>query len=199
LKTLGTLHPVRRRSSSNRSVERIWKRLPALQGRAIRIRFLPALTVRGGKLYSRRSCGEPVYAGSYIRKREIILDRDLRGRPHELARILTHELFHFAWVRLGNPARRSYESLLHQEFKRHAGGELGWSAESRKSALPGRSGLTSYRSLRWREYICESFCDTAAWLYSGVRRHSEFTLGVRFKKLRAQWFLETFRNRGISI
>jgi hypothetical protein len=199
LKTLGTLHPVRRRFSFNRSVERIWKRLPPLQGRPIRIRFLPALTVRGGKLYSRRSCGEPVYAGSYIRKREIILDRDLRSRPNELARILTHELFHFAWVRLGNPARRSYESLLRHEFTRHARGELGWSSESRKSALPRRPELTSYRSLRWREYICESFCDTAAWLYSGVRRHSEFTLGARSKNLRAQWFLETFRNRGISI
>jgi hypothetical protein len=198
LKTLLTSRPVRRRFSSNRSVERIWKRLPPLQGRAIRIRFLPALTVRGGKLYSSRSCGQPVYAGSYIRKREIILDRDLRSRPSELARILTHELFHFVWVRLGNPARRSYESLLRQEFIRHARGELGWSAESRKPALP-RPNPTSHRSLRWREYICESFCDTAAWLYSGVRRHSEFTLGARSKKRRAEWFLETFRNRGISI
>ena len=198
MKTLGTLRPARRRFSSNRSVERIRKRLPPLQGRAIRIRFLPALTVRGGKLYSRRSCGQPVYAGSYIRKREIILDRDLRSRPNELARILTHELFHFVWVRLGNPARRSFESLLRQEFKRHARGELGWSAESRKSALP-LPILNSLRLLRWREYICESFCDTAAWLYSGVRRHSEFTLGARSKKRRAQWFLETFRNRRISI
>ena len=198
MKTLVTLRPVRRRFSSNRSVERIWKRLPLLQGRAIRIRFLPALTVRGGKLYSRRSCGQPVYAGSYIRKREIILERDLRSRPHELARILTHELFHFAWVRLGNPARQSYECLLLQEFRRRARGELGWSAESRKSALP-LPNPNAHRPLHWREYICESFCDTAAWLYSGVRRHQEFTLGARYKKRRAQWFLETFRNRGISI
>jgi hypothetical protein len=198
LKTLVTSRPVRRRFSSNRSVERIWKRLPPLQGRAIRIRFLPALTVRGGKLYSRRSCGQPVYAGSYIRKREIILDRDLRSRPNELARILTHELFHFAWVRLGNPSRRSYESLLRQEFERHARGELGWSAESRKSALR-LPNPNAHRPLRWREYICESFCDTAAWLYSGVGRHSEFTLGAHYRRRRAQWFLETFGNARISI
>jgi len=195
LKTRVTLHPTHR-CNSNRSVERIRKRLPPLQGRSVRIRFLPALTIRGGKLYSRYSRGQPVYAGSYIRKREVILDCELRSRPNELARILTHELFHFAWVRLGNPVRRSYESLLRREFKSRARGELGWSAESRKSAFSHPPLPTS---LSWREYICESFCDTAAWLYSGVHRHNEFTLSRRYKKLRAQWFLETFRNRGISI
>jgi len=116
-----------------------------------------------------------------------------------LARILTHELFHFAWVRLGNPARRSYESLLRREFKQRARGELGWSAESRKDGFSHPFGLPLTASLPWRDYICESFCDTAAWLYSGVHRHNEFTLSARNKKLRAQWFLETFRNRGISI
>ena len=126
------------------------------------------------------------------------MDRDLRRRPNELARILTHELFHFAWVRIGNPARQSYESLLLEEFRRRARGELGWSAESRKSAL-SLPNPNTHRPLYWREYICESFCDTAAWFYSGVRRHSEFTLGEHYKKRRAEWFLETFRNRGISI
>ena len=156
---------------------------------------MPALTVGSGKLYSQRSYGQPVYAGSYIRKREIVLDRELKSRPKELARILTHELFHFAWVRLGNPARRSYEHLLRQEFRNHARGELGWSAESRKSAIQG----AAHNLLRWREYICESFCDTAAWLYSGVRRHDEFTLAARYRTRRAEWFSETFRNRAISI
>lgn len=200
MKTRLTLHPTRL-FSSNRSVERIRKRLPPLQGRGIRIRFLPALTVGSGKLYSKRSCGQPVYAGSHIRKREIILDSELRRRPNELARILTHELFHFAWVRLGNPARQSYARLLGREFRNHARGELGWSAESRKSAL-SHSALPSggrSESIPWREYICESFCDTAAWLYSGVRRHNEFTLGARYKKERAGWFVETFGNGGISI
>jgi hypothetical protein len=194
LKTPPTLHPGRR-FSSNRSVERIRKRLPTLEGRSLRIRFMPALTVGSGKLYSRRSCGQPVYAGSYIRKREIVLDRELKSHPNELARILTHELFHFAWVRLGNPARRSYENLVRREFKNHARGELGWSAESRKSAIKN----VSDNPQPWREYICESFCDTAAWLYSGVRRHGEFTLGARYKARRAEWFRETFRNGPISI
>ena len=170
-----------------------------MEGRPIRIRFLPALTVGSGKLYSQRSCGQPVYAGSYIRKREIVLDRELKQHPGELARILTHELFHFAWVRLGNPARRSFENILRQELKQHAHGELGWSAESRKSVFARAPRSNSHYPLPWREYICESFCDTAAWLYSGVRRHGEFTLGARYKKRRAGWFSETFRNRGISL
>jgi len=85
---------------------------------------LPALTIRGGKLYSSYSRGQPVYAGSYIRKREVILDCELRSRPNELARILTHELFHFAWVRLGNPVRRSYERLLRREFESRDGFQI---------------------------------------------------------------------------
>jgi hypothetical protein len=198
LKIRPSLHPGRR-FSSNRSVERIRKRLPPLKGRALRIRFMPALTVGSGKLYSQRSYGQPVYAGSYIRKREIVLDRELKSLPNELARILTHELFHFAWARLGNPARRSYENLVRREFKNHARGELGWSAESRKSTLIHLPPPTSHNLVRWREYICESFCDTAAWLYSGVRRHDEFTLGARYRTRRAELFSETFRNRAISI
>jgi hypothetical protein len=40
----------------------------------------------------------------------------------------------------------------------------------------------------WREYCCESFCDTAAWLYSGVQVHSEFTLAGRYRHRRRVWF-----------
>ena len=198
MKTRLTLHAGRPFNSS-RSVERVRKRLGPLHGRALRIRFLPSLTVGGGKLYSNRECGQPVYAGSYIRKREIVLDRELGRRPRELARILTHELFHFAWVRLSNESRRSFENLLRREWRRHARGELGWSAESRKRNLSHNLRPATHDLLKWREYICESFCDTAAWLYSGVRRHGEYTLGARYRQLRAAWFLETFRNRGISI
>ena len=67
---------------------------------------------------------------------------------------------------------------------------LGWSAEWRKRRLTAadRRG----RTRRWREYCCESFCDTAAWLYSGVERHDEFTLAGRCRKTRSQWFVRTF-------
>jgi hypothetical protein len=161
-------------------------------GRSIRLRFLPALTADRRSLYSNRPHGQPVYAGSFIRKREIVLDQELERRPRELARILVHELFHFAWVRLGNPARRSYEALVREEWKRRARGELGWSAESRKRVLP-RSSIRTGVSPAWRDYLCESFCDTAAWIYSGVRRHPEYTLAARHRKRRAAWFRAVFQ------
>jgi len=165
----------------------------------VKIRFLPQLTAGSRKLYSNRKFGQPVHAATFIRKRQIVLDRELASRPRELARILTHELFHFAWVRLGNQSRRSFEVLVCQEWKRHTRGELGWSAEMRKSALGRIPGGLSQRPKRWREYLCESFCDTAAWLYSGVRRHDEFTLPQRAREKRAGWFRATFPTGKIPI
>jgi hypothetical protein len=169
-----------------------------LEGRAIGIRFLPALSAGSRKLYSQRTYGHPVHAGTFIRKRRIVLDLELAGKPKELVRILTHELFHFAWVRMGNHARRSYEDLLRREWNERARGELGWSAELRKSAL-SRYPPAATNHPKWREYACESFCDTAAWLYSGIARHPEFTLAERHRKRRAEWFLATFQDRRIPI
>ena len=162
----------------------------------MRLRFLPGLTADRKHLYSNRPRGVPVFAGSFIRKREIVLDRELERRPRELARILIHELFHFVWVRLGNPLRRSFEKLVAAEWKRHARGELGWSAELRKKAI---AGARPSRSTLWREYLCESFCDTAAWYYSAGRRHPEFTLAARHRNRRAAWFQAVFGQRAIPI
>ncbi len=152
---------------------------------------MPALTADRRRLYSNRPTGQPVYAGSFIRKRQIVLDRELEQQPRELARILVHELFHFAWVRLGNQLRQSYEALIRQEWRLRARGELGWSAELRKRELVKRSKRVA-QSTRWRDYLCESFCDTAAWLYSGVRRHPEYTLAARHRDRRAAWFRAAF-------
>lgn len=176
----------------SRSIKAIEKRLVALEGRSVCLRFLPALTADRRRLYSNRPHGKPVYAGSFIRKREIVLDRELERQPKELARVLVHELFHFVWVRLGNPTRRSYEALVREEWRRRARGELGWSAESRKRMLAkGRLGIAG--SLPWRDYLCESFCDTAAWIYSGVRKHPEYTLAKRHRNRRAEWFRAAFQ------
>jgi hypothetical protein len=141
--------------------------------------------------------GHEVHAGSFLRRREIVLDAALFSRPGELARILVHELFHFAWLRAGNPARRSWETLLAAEVRQRARGELGWSAESLKMALA--PGDMPHRTRRWREYACESFADTAAWIYAGLRRHDEFTLAPRFGARRRAWFRENFGRSGISI
>jgi hypothetical protein len=98
---------------------------------------------------------------------------------------------------MGNQTRRSYEDLLHREWKQRARGELGWSAELRKAMLPGNPGSRTHP--KWRDYSCESFCDTAAWLYSGIARHPEFTLAQRHRERRAQWFHATFQGRRIPI
>jgi hypothetical protein len=178
-------------------MERALGRMPPLAGRPVVLRALPDLRAHRGRLLSGGSRGREVHAASFLRKREIVLDSALGARPCELARILVHELFHFAWLRAGNPVRRSWEALLAAEMRRRARGELGWSAESEKTSLAPAD--VRNRSRRWREYACESFADTAAWMFAGLRTHAEFTLARRFRSERRAWFRKTFGETGISI
>ena len=157
-----------------------------LQGRPVRIRLSPSPRAWRGKLLTGEGCGTAVHAASFIRKGEIVLDTALLAKPKEAGRILIHELYHFVWARLSNAARRSYESQVADEIRGGAGGELGWSSEWRKNALDARDVQT--RSKRWREYVCESFCDTAAWLFAGGSRHEEFTLPPISRRRRRAWF-----------
>jgi hypothetical protein len=76
-----------------------------------------------------------------------------------------------------------YAALLRVELARGARGELGESASLKKSLL---------EKALWRDYVCESFCDTAAWLYAGVKRHPQFTLARRWTERRRAWFELTF-------
>jgi hypothetical protein len=128
------------------------------------------------------TAGNPAHAATFIRKRLILLDRALRNDPREHARILCHERFHFVWVSLGNPLRLSWEMLLKGEGR--ARGEAGWSAEWRKRKLAPSDSID--RTRRWREYCCESFCDTAAWVFTGAE--NEVTLGKRLLRGRKDWF-----------
>jgi hypothetical protein len=169
----------KRRWSAPRQARTILRRLPPLAGAPIHIERTRALRDRRGELH----------AGSLLRQRRMFFDCTRKEFP----RIFVHELFHFVWLRAGNAVRLAYESLVASEFHAAARGELGWSAECRKKALAPEDLTT--RSRRWREYCCESFCDSAAWLYSGIRRHPEFTLATRFALRRRAWFLETFTNR----
>ena len=91
----------------------------------LRVRFLASPRAYRGRLKSGSGPGTPVHAGTFLRKREIVLDTALLASPGELLRILTHEMYHFVWLRLGNPARASYERLLAAEIRRGARGELG--------------------------------------------------------------------------
>jgi len=166
-----------------RQVRRVLGRLPSLTGAPIRVE-------RTGGLRDRRG---PVHAGSFLRERRIALD----CTRAEFPRILVHELFHFVWLRAGNQVRMAYEQVVAGEYRAGARGELGWSAEWRKRTLEPED--VDRRSRRWRQYCCESFCDSAAWLYSGVRRHREFTLAIRFSARRRAWFDATISPRVLSI
>lgn len=154
-------------------------RLPPLAGAPIAFCFADRLTVRGVEMD----------AAAFLRERRVVLARRLRGR--ELRRVTVHELFHFVWWRLGNPARRSWEALLLAECSR---GEAGWSAEWRKAALSEADRRD--RTRRWREYLCEAFCDSAAALWASP---VQCTLAPRSLARRRAWFQATLGHRPLSI
>src|SRR5580658_7532675 len=93
--------------------------------------MLPSLSGPPIRVELRNSLG-PHHAATSIPRRLILLDRGLLTKPGDFERILIHEIFHFAWVRLSNEARNNWENLLAAE---NAPGELGWSAEWRKRKL----------------------------------------------------------------
>jgi len=153
-----------------------------IEGDPIRIAVRRNLRVRAGKIVARG--GTEVHAATFIRQRRMVLDADLLRSDSELRRIVIHELFHFVWVRLGNSVRRSFEDLMQLQVR--ARGDLGWSSEYRKAELDIED--MRRRSRRWREYCCEAFCDTAAYLYARSRQHDEFTLAERYRRKRMVWF-----------
>jgi hypothetical protein len=158
----------------------------AFRGRAIEICYSAGL---------RDTAGNPAHAATFIRKRLIVLDQELRRKASEHARILAHEIFHFAWVRLGNSARLEWEAALRGEFARGVRGEAGWSAEWRKFQLRRRD--VRQRTRAWREYCCESFCDTAAaWLTGSL---TEMTLPRRVLRARFAWLAASLPAEGLPI
>jgi hypothetical protein len=137
---------------------------------------------RGNLLSAVPERGTPVHAASFIRRREIILEYELLGKPN-LPLILVHEIFHFVWARLSNASRASFTALLTEELRSNARGELGESSAVRKEV--DRYG---------RDYVCESFCDTAAWLYAPRRMRWKPTLAKRWRTGRRVWFEAAFNN-----
>jgi hypothetical protein len=152
-----------------------------LTGRPIEVRYRGNLA---------DTAGNPAHAATFIRQRLIVLDRELRSNPSEHERILIHELSHFVWVRAGNQKRRAWEALLCAEWQANARGEAGWSAEWRKRELKPKD--VNRRSRKWRDYCCESFCDTAACLETGSA--TEVTLAPGRLAARLLWFAEQLGN-----
>jgi len=181
--------------------------VPPLDGRPIILRFRPRLSALRGRLLSggssEHAAGKPVWAGSFIRRRLTVLDRELLEHESALRGILIHELFHFAWVRAGNPVRRSYGAMLALEAAASARGEVGESSEVQKqvwrAAAAGTGGARGRAKRKvdaleagaraWADYVCESFCDTAAWALC-PRAPWPVSLAPRWQRKRRQWFRE---------
>jgi hypothetical protein len=155
--------------------------------------MLPPLSGPPIRVELRKSLG-PHHAATSIPRRLILLDRGVLSKHGDFERVLIHEIFHFAWVRLSNKARRDWEMLLACEREP---GELGWSAEWRKLKL--NPSDRRERSAKWKRYARESFCDSAAWLFSGLKRHDEFTLGAELRRARKAWFQKNVASRPIDI
>jgi hypothetical protein len=150
------------------------------------LEFLPALTTHRGALLSKGGLGRPVYAASFLRERRVVLEDSLKTDPPHLRLIFTHEILHFAWWRLGNARRTDCSVLLAEELAARARGELGESSLVAKEVYLSSSSESKPRL--WRDYVCESFCDTGAWLWSSVEDHDSFQLAARWKTRRAAWF-----------
>ena len=152
----------------------------------------------------RNPAGEPAHAASFIPRKYLLLSPSLFSRPGELGRILYHELCHFLWPRAPK-TRAAWEAHVTREIAAGTAGEMGYSAESAKTrffeAWPRarrlgrigapRTGWQPARRPEWRHYLCESFCDTGAYvLLKDARRrpsrHSEWTLPPRARAARAK-------------
>jgi hypothetical protein len=175
----------------------VFYRLPELKGRRISVTYRPMLTSWKGELLSRSHKGDAVYAGSFLRKRRIVLEEQMLKTPRVLERIFVHEVFHFVWSKLNRDLRESYENLIEAELRKSADGELGWSAESLKMKLTRADRAA--RNRRWKDYVCESFCDTAGWLFGTTGRYSEMTLDRASRQERRRWMREHIANRPLSI
>lgn len=145
-------------------------------------------------LQARHGLG-PVHAASNLRRRTIDLDAELLTNAPEFIRITVHEIFHFVWRRLDNGTRQAWRAFLDQEMAAGVPGELGWSVEWRKAKIAADGGSPR----RWRDYACESFCDTAAWYFSPRRRHEEFTLPARARAKRKKWFDRLLDTRALPL
>jgi hypothetical protein len=157
-----------------------------LTGRPIEVRYRANLL---------DTAGNAAHAATFIRDRLIVLDEELREDSQEHARVLLHELLHFVWVRAGNGRRFAWENLLCQEWQAGVRGECGWSSEWRKKRL--RAPDLHARTRAWREYCCESFCDTGAWCCGGSEK--ELTLTPRYRNARRAWFEDFLDGRFIAV
>lgn len=176
--------PLRLRvSRSNSHLRRALSKVTLVAAAPIQVETAPSLTAYRGRLLTAEARGTPVHAASFIRQRRIILESQLLTRPAALQAIFLHELFHFAWRRMGNPQRLSFTEVISYEVSRRAAGEIAESATVAKARWRSKPTSTAL----WKNYVCEAFCDTAAFLYSQRPKTPE--MAAHWLTRRRAWFV----------
>jgi hypothetical protein len=136
---------------------------------------------RGQLLYG-SGPGEEVVAASFLTRREIIFDADLLAHAPDFVNIVAHEIYHFVWRRLPNSERTGWSDLL---------------AAEKRPSHPGLSSRLRYDNWReaptprrWKDYICEAFCDSAAAL-----THPNATISPHRRK----WLSHLMKKRKLPV
>ncbi len=126
--------------------------------------------------------GDEVFAASFLNQRRILLDVTLLDHAPSLVNIFTHEIFHFVWRRLPNAERGAWSELLQNEKT-----PLHPSLSSRLAFEAHQKRPTP---ARWKHYVCEAFCDTAAALA---------TPGALLSSQRKQWLTNLSKRRSLPV
>ena len=152
----------------------------------IQMEISPELSVQGRLLLVSEAKGTPVHAATFLRDRRIVIETQLLSDYSALRFVLAHELLHFSWLRLGNTLRSQFAGLLQREVQSRAAGELGDSSSVAKE----RWKLRPASSQLWKNYVCESFCDTGAALYFAAPKAAQ--LALRWLQRREHWFAQSY-------
>jgi hypothetical protein len=124
----------------------------------MKIRFAARLRAHRGKLEFGPGPGDEVFAASFLSRREIVFDEALLSHAPDLVNIFAHEIYHFVWRKLSNADRAAWQELLQSEKRPlHPG---------LSSRLAWNRHRESPTAAKWKHYLCEAFCDSAAALSS---------------------------------
>jgi hypothetical protein len=135
-----------------------------------------------GKLQVGPGPGAEVFAASFIPRREIVFDSDLLGHAPDFVNIVAHEIYHFVWRRLANVERNNWSDLLAAEKRvSHAG---------LSSRLRHEDWSVAKTPRKWKDYVCEAFCDTAGALTNP---------NTRISPHRRRWFGNLMKKRKLPV
>lgn len=148
----------------------------------LKIRFASRLRAHRGKLEFGPGPGDEVFAASFLTRREIVFEESLLQHAPEFLNICAHEIYHFVWRKLSNADRAAWETVLKAEKRPvHAG-------------LSSRVAFDRHRERpnpkRWKHYLCEAFCDSAAALTTPV---------AKLSSKRRVWLHELCKRRRLAI